>query len=194
LTLWVLRNQTPSRPETPWLVSAGMGGWNQPESVAGFNRNQWLASPEYACGAQALRARVLVAFRLHPASRSLPVGVGLAASGRKASFVVGARFTPAPLPSHARVVNKEAEASRSSWSVVLSSRPCCGLLRRPQLVRAVFSAAWRVVGLGVSFLKRSLRARPAPAACFVSSVAAVTALAFLRSRNRARLCHARLLW
>jgi len=25
-----------------------MGGWHQPESVAGFNRNQWLASPEYA--------------------------------------------------------------------------------------------------------------------------------------------------
>jgi hypothetical protein len=25
-----------------------MGGWHQPESVAGINRNQWLASPEYA--------------------------------------------------------------------------------------------------------------------------------------------------
>lgn len=73
--------------------------------------------------------------------------------------------------------------ARGPW--FQSSRPCRGLLRRPQLVRAVFWAAWRVVGLGVSFLKRSLRARPAPAACFVTSVAAVTGLAFLRSRNRA---------
>jgi len=56
--------------------------------------------------------------------------------------------------------------ARGPWSQ--SSRPCCGLLRRPQLVRAVFSAAGRVVGLGVSFLKRSLRARPAPAACFIA--------------------------
>ncbi len=35
-------------------------------------------------------------------------------------------------------VKMEAEASRGSWSVVSSACPCCGLLRRPQLVRAVF--------------------------------------------------------
>jgi len=93
-------------------------------------------------------------------------------------------------------LHKEAEALRGSWSVVLSARSCCGLLRGPRpgfalALRASapwFSAAGSVVGLGVSFLKRSLRARPAPAAVsFV--VAAVTALAFLRSRQTA-LCFA----
>ena len=89
----------------------------------------------------------------------------------------GAPVVRAPASSKRR---PRPRVARGPW--FQSSRPCCGLLRRPQLVRAVFSAAWCVVGLGVSFLKRSLRATPAPAAVsFV--VAAVTGLAFLRSRK-----------
>jgi len=129
-------------------------------------------------------------FRLRPASRPLPVWVGLAASGRKASSFCCARFSAKPglgprrRPIFARLVSIRMPRLRLvSWSAVSAARPCCGLLRPPQRVRAVLSAAGCVVGLGVSFLKRSLRARPAPAA-FRSSVAAVTGLAFLRSRNR----------
>jgi len=137
------------------------------------------------CGPQALRARGLVAFRLRPASRPLPVWVGLAALGRRASSVVCARFTPAP-PLSARP-RRQKGGRGLAWLVVR------GLSRRARAAGSCvalsscaprFWAAWRVVGLGVSFLKRSLRARPAPAACFVSPVAAVTGLAFLRSRTR----------
>jgi len=49
--------------------------------------------------------------RLRPASRSWPVWVGLAASGRKASSQVLARFMPAPV-FRAPGLHKEAEASR----------------------------------------------------------------------------------
>ena len=71
------------------------------------------------CGPQALRARGLVAFRLRPASRPLPVWVGLAALGRKASSLVVRASRRRPLCPHACGVNKEAEASRGTWSVVL---------------------------------------------------------------------------
>ena len=86
-----------------------------------------------------------------------------AAVAASAARSVGRRHGPGP--GFARLVSIRRPRLRLvSWSVVSAARACCGLLRRPQRVRAVFSAACCVVSLGVSFLKRSLRARPAPAA------------------------------
>lgn len=85
------------------------------------------------CAARPPAGRV----RLRPASRPWPCWVGLAASGRKASSVVCARFLPAPV-FRAPGLHKEAEASRGSWSVVsiaaavlrAPASPCA----RPRLV------------------------------------------------------------
>ena len=55
--------------------------------------------------------------RLRPASRSLPVWVGLAASGRNASSLVLRASRRRPI-FRAPGLHKEAEASRGSWSVV----------------------------------------------------------------------------
>ena len=56
--------------------------------------------------------------RLRPASRSLPVWVGLAASGRNASSLVLRASRRRPI-FRAPGLHKEAEASRGLWCVVL---------------------------------------------------------------------------
>ena len=142
---------------------------------------------------RALRARALAAFRLRPASRPLPSwsALRLRAARPRLWFVRASRRRP--LCPRARVVKKEAEASRGSWSVVSSWRPCCGLLRRPQLVRAWLFGRVARGGPRRFFPEALAPGNDAPAAV-PFAVAAVTGLAFLRSRNRARLCHARLLW
>jgi hypothetical protein len=44
------QGKPPWLSQNPLAGSAGMGGWHQPESVAGINRNQWLASPGIRSG------------------------------------------------------------------------------------------------------------------------------------------------
>ncbi len=88
-----------------------------------------------SCGLVAAR-RALVAFRLRPASRPWPPWSALRLRAARPSLWFVRASRRRPLCPRARGVNKEAEASRGSWSAVLSSRPCCGLLRRPQLARA----------------------------------------------------------
>jgi len=96
---------------------------------------------------------------------ALAVVVGLAASGRKASSVVCARFTPAPLLS-ARL-RRQNGGRGIAWFVVRGF-VVAPVLRAPASPSA---RARRVLGLrgawwasAFSFLKRSLRATPAPAA------------------------------
>ena len=114
-------------------------------------------------GGRALRARPLVACVCGPLRGPGRFGSALRLRAARPRRWFCALHAGAP--SFARLVSIRRPRLRLvSWSVVSAARACCGLLRRPQRVRAVFSAACCVVSLGVSFLKRSLRARPAPAA------------------------------
>ena len=115
---------------------------------------------------------------------ALAVVVGLAASGRKASSVVCARFTPAPpLSARPRCQN----GGRGLAWLVVRGLVAAPVLRAPASPSA---RARRVLGRVVRggprrFFPEALAPGNARASGrFISSVAAVTGLAFLRSRTR----------
>ena len=115
------------------------------------------------CGLVAAR-RALVALRLRPAIAALAAWSALRLGPQ--SLAVGfARFTPAPPVVRAPASSIRRPRPRvASWSVVSVVVPALRAPAAPLLGPPGLSAAWCVVALGVPFLKRSLRARPAPAA------------------------------
>jgi hypothetical protein len=132
LRLLVHKSRSRTRTTRPRVVRGFRGLFSEPPP--------WPQAPRARGGAVMKRAgrvcsvglgaarRALVAFRLRPASRPLPSwsALRLWAARPRLWFVRASRRRP--LCPRARVVNKEAEASRGSWSVVSIVAP---VLRAP---------------------------------------------------------------